>query len=92
MTDTTARLSSWPRSVVVAAVLAYRTSMGEQPESTVAYRAARDAFIAAGGDPNLAFIEVPQLIGAAARDHSDWFWRPANERIAREEQRKAKGH
>ena len=78
-------LSSWARPIVVATALAYRSTMGEQPESTVAYRAARDAFIVAGGDPDLAFIEVPRIIGAAARDHSDWFWRPANERIAQEE-------
>ena len=75
---------------MVDPVLAYRSSMGEQPESTVVDRAARDAFIAAGGDADLAFVEVPRIIGAATRDHSDWFWRPANERIAREEQRKAR--
>ena len=66
--------------------------MGKQAEGVVAYRAARDAFIAAGGDPDLASVEVPRIIGAAARDHSDWFWRPANERIAREERaRRARG-
>ena len=70
---------------------AYRSSTGEQPESTVAYQAARDAFIAAGGDPDLASVEVPRIIGAASQEHSDWFWRPASERIAQEEQRRAKG-
>ena len=91
MTNSTSRLSSWTCPIVVDTVLAYRSSMGEQPESTVAYRAARDAFIAAGGDPDLASIEVPRIIGAANQEHSDWFWRPANERIAREEQREARG-
>ena len=90
MTDATARLSSWARSVVVDTVLAYRRSMGEQPESSVAYRAARDAFIGAGGDAELAPHEVPRIIGAASQEHSDWFWRPANERIAQEERRKAR--
>ena len=52
MTEATTKLSSWTRPVVVATVLAYRGSMGEQPEATVTYRAARDAFIAAGGDPD----------------------------------------
>ncbi len=92
MTGTSARLSSWARSVVVGTVLAYRRSMGEQPESAIAYRAACDAFIEAGGDPELASHEVPRIIGAASLEHSDWFWRPANERIEREERgRKGRG-
>ena len=35
-TPRTVLLSSWSRPVVVATVLAYRTSMGEQPRATVA--------------------------------------------------------
>lgn len=85
MTATTPLLSSWSRPVVVATVLAYRHSMGDQPYAHVADRAALHAFVAAGGDPAHAAQDVPQIIGAATRDHSDWFWRPACERIAREE-------
>ncbi len=92
MTATTVRLSSWSRPVVVATVLAYRNSMGEQPRATVADQAALKAFIAAGGDPALAAQDVPLIIAAATREHSDWFWRPANDRIAREERAwKARG-
>ena len=57
-------LSSWSRSVVVATVVVYRGSTGKQPEGVVAYRAARGAFIAAGGDPDLASVDVPRIIGA----------------------------
>ena len=78
-------LSSWSRPVVVATVLAYRASMGEQPRAAVADRDAEAAFLAAGGDPGLAKRDVPLIVSAAARDHPDWFWRPARERIAREE-------
>ena len=79
-----APLSSWSRPVVVATVLAYRRSMGEQPRAPVADRAAEAAFLAAGGDPGLAARDVVLIVSAAARDHPDWFWRPSRERIARE--------
>ncbi len=75
----------WPRTVVVAVVGAYRQSMGEQPWSTVADRAARGAFLAAGGDPERAAHDIPLILSTAARGHSAWFWRPARARIEREE-------
>jgi hypothetical protein len=78
-------LSSWDRPVVVATTLAYRNSMGEQHRATVADKAAVAAFIAAGGDPARAAQDVPQIIGAATREHSEWFWRPAKERLERQE-------
>jgi hypothetical protein len=53
-------------SLVPYAEEASDASMGEQPESAVAYRAARDAFIEAGGDPHLASHDVPRIIGAAS--------------------------
>ena len=49
-----APLTSWPRPVVVATVLAYRRSMGEQPRAPVADCAARAAFLAAGAGPDRA--------------------------------------
>lgn len=78
-------LTSWSRPVVVATVLAYHLSVGAQPRAAVADRAARAAFVAAGGDPALAGRDVPLIVAAAARDHPDWLWWPARERIAREE-------
>jgi len=91
-TPRTVLLSSWSRPVVVATVLAYRESMGSQPYAPVAHRAAHEAFIAAGGDPARAGQDVPMIIAAATQDHGEWFWRPANERLAREERAwKARG-
>ena len=84
-TPRTVLLSSWDRAVVVATVLAYRRSMGEQDRATVADKAAVAAFIAAGGDPQLAAEDVPAIIGAATQEHSHWFWRPARERLERQE-------
>jgi hypothetical protein len=78
-------LSSWSRPVVVATVCAYRRSMGEQPHAVVADKAALAAFIAAGGDLARAAQDVPQIIAAATQEHSDWFWRPARERLERQE-------
>ena len=71
--------------MTVAVVLAYRKAMADGGLDPEAYRAARDAFLAAGGDPERAPSEVPRIVSAAARDHGDWFWRPVRERIAREE-------
>ena len=59
--------------------------LGEQPTAMVAYAAAEVAFLTASGDPALAGRDVALIVAAAARDHPDWFWRPARERIAREE-------
>lgn len=78
-------LSSWSRPLTVAVVVAYRNTMGATGEAKEAFGAARDAFLAAGGDPDLAARDVPLIVSAAARDHPDWFHRPARERIAREE-------
>ena len=84
-THRTTPLPPWPRAVVVAVVGAYRQSMGEQPWSTVADRAARAAFLAAGGDPERAAHDIPLILATAARGDSAWFWRPARARIERGE-------
>ena len=78
-------LTSWSRPVVAATVLAYRNSMGGQPKAMVAYAAAEAAFLAAGGDPTLVGRDVVLIVAAAARDRAGWLYRPARERIAREE-------
>jgi hypothetical protein len=91
-TPRTVLLSSWDRAVVVATVLAYRRTMGEQDRATAADKAATAAFIAAGGDPAHAAEDVPQIIAAATQEHSDWFWRPARERLEQQERAwKARG-
>ena len=91
-TPRTVLLSSWSRPVVVATVLAYRRSMGEQDQAIVADKAAVAAFIAAGGDPQLAVKDVPAIVAAATQQYSEWFWRPAKERLERQERAwKARG-
>ena len=78
-------MPAWPPTVVTAVVQAYRHSMGEQPWTTVADRAAHTAFLVAGGDPERAPHDVACIVSAAACDHGAWFWRPARARIEREE-------
>ena len=78
-------LSSWARPVVMAVALAYRTVLGERGGAMEAYRAATAAFLAAGGDPEAGARDVVLIVAAVARDHPDWLYRPARERIAREE-------
>ncbi len=80
-------LSSWPRPVAVATVLAYRACMGERGEAMPAFKAgwrpsSRPAAIPAA---RRAARGVPLIVSAAARDHPDWLYRPARKRIAREE-------
>jgi hypothetical protein len=86
------QISSWSRPVVVATVCAYRRSMGEQDRAPIADKAAVAAFIAAGGDPARAAEDVPAIIAAATQEHGTWFWRPARERLERQERAwKARG-
>ncbi len=78
-------LTRWSRDIVKATVLAYRRAKGEGLEEYAAQPLTRAAYLAAGGDPAEAGTAIPEMIGAAARDHSEWFWRPQNERLEREE-------
>ena len=75
-------LASWPRPVVVVAVVlaAYRRAMAEGRLDPGAYRAARAAFLAAGGDPERAPSDIHRIVSAAARDHGGWFRRPTRAR------------
>jgi peptidoglycan/xylan/chitin deacetylase (PgdA/CDA1 family) len=74
----TARLSNWRREVVVATVQAYRRATGEGLTDWQAGPLTRAAYLGAGGDPEAANTAIPAIIGAAARDYPDWFWRPAH--------------
>ena len=44
----------------------------------------RAAYLAAGGDPERMATDIPEMVAAAARDHSEWFWRPARDRLDRQ--------
>jgi hypothetical protein len=78
-------LRTWRRDVVRATVLAYRKAMGEGLTDWQAGPGTLAAYLAAGGDPERAERDIPEMIAAAARDHGEWFWRPAQLRIEREE-------
>lgn len=71
-------LTTWQRDLVRATVLAYRKAMGEGLTDAQAWPLTREAYLAAGGDPERAATEIPEMVTAAARDHGDWFWRPAH--------------
>ena len=74
--------ASLPRPAVVVAVVlaAYRRAMAEGRLDPGAYRAARAAFLAAGGDPERAPSDIHRIVSAAARDHGGWFRRPTRAR------------
>jgi hypothetical protein len=50
-----------------------RATVGAGGLGPDAYRAARAAFIAAGGDPERAPHDIPLMVSAAARDHGERF-------------------
>ena len=77
-------LSNWPREVVRATVLAYRKAMGEGLSDWQATPRVRAAYLAAGGDPTRMATDIPEMIAAAVRDHSEWFWRPARDYLDRQ--------
>lgn len=78
-------LTVWLRELVRATVLTYRSAKGEGLQETDCYRRARKTYVAASGTPESAPYEVMLMVAAAARDHPDWFWKPLEERLAREE-------
>ena len=79
-------LTTWPREVVRATVLAYRAALAEGKLGAEAERAGMDAYVGAGGDPGRAAIDIFPIVSATARDHGEWFWRPVRERVERKEQ------
>jgi hypothetical protein len=78
-------LTRWPQEVARATALAYRKAAGEGLLGIDRFRPARDAFMAAGGDPAEAPSAVMEIVAAAARDHGEWFWRPSRLRVEAEE-------
>ena len=77
-------LSNWRREAVRATVLAYRKAMGEGLTDWQATPHVLAAYLAAGGDPERMATDIPEMVAAAARDHSEWFWRPARDRLDRQ--------
>lgn len=71
-------LSSWSRDVARATVLAYRAGKGDGADEAECARRAAEAFFAAGGDAARVKVDLYPIISAAARDHTEWFWRPAH--------------
>lgn len=69
-------LTTWSRDLVRATVVAYRRAKGEGATEAESHAAGRAAYIAAGGDPAAAPRVCMEMVAAAAREHSEWFWRP----------------
>lgn len=84
-TATRTRLTHWSLDISKATVLAYRRAKGDGLEEHEAQVLTQAAYLAAGGDPAEAGTSIPEIIGAAAPDHREWFWRPLAERLDREE-------
>lgn len=82
---TRAPLTRWPNAIVWAAVIACRHAMGNGLVHQRAMDLAYSAYMAAGGDPAEVDTAIPKMLGAAARDHGEWFWRPTERRLARDE-------
>lgn len=78
-------LATWSREMVVGVVLAYRKAHAEGRGDVQAWIDARAAYVAAGGDPERAGVDMPLIVSAAIRDHAEWFWRPVKARVEREE-------
>ena len=77
-------MERWPRELIRAVALAYRRAMAEGGLDPEAAAAAREAFLAAGGDPDEAGSAIYIIIAEVTRLHSEWFWRPVKARIERE--------
>jgi hypothetical protein len=78
-------LADWPRGMVVAVAQAYRTASGRGEHWQVCMNAAEAAYIASGGDPAHSWDVTKNILAVVRREHPDWFWRPARERIERQE-------
>jgi hypothetical protein len=68
-----------------AVALAYRAAMGEGLMHGPAYQRAVAAYLRFGGTPDDASHDVPGVIASVVAQHGEWFWRPVQERLAREE-------
>ncbi len=78
-------LATWSRDMVRTVALAYRTAHAQALGDVEAWEAARAAYVAAGGSPGVAKHDVPKIITAVVSRHAEWFWRPVQARIEREE-------
>lgn len=77
-------LDTWPRALVVAVGQAYRQNGAEGALEPFGWHRIRDAYLAAGGDPETAATTPNTIIATLCRVHPDWMHGPAKSRLERE--------
>lgn len=77
-------LDTWPRVLLVAVGQAYRQNGAEGAREPDAWYRIRDAYLAAGGDPETAATTPNTIIATLCRVHPDWMHGPVRRRLQRE--------
>lgn len=74
-------LDTWPRALVLAVGQAYRQNGAEGTPEPAAWFRIRDAYLAAGGDPDTAATTPNRIIATLCRVHPDWMNAPIRRRL-----------
>ncbi len=77
-------LSTWPRAVVVAVGQAYRQNGAEGTPEPAGWQRIRDAYLAAGGDPETAATTPNKIIATLCRVYPDWMHGPSRRWLERD--------
>ncbi|MBP0463096.1 hypothetical protein J5Y09_04165 [Roseomonas sp. PWR1] len=78
-------LETWPRELVLAVGQAYRQNGAEGTLEPAGWHRIRDAYLAAGGDPETVATTPNKIIAVLCRVHPDWMHGPTRRRVAEEE-------
>jgi hypothetical protein len=78
-------LDTWPRDLVLAVGQAHRQNGAEGTLEPAGWHRIRDAYLAAGGDPETGASTPDKILAALCRVHPDWMHGPARRRLEREE-------
>lgn len=84
-------LDTWPREIVVAVGQAYRQNGAEGTREPAGWHRIRDAYLAAGGDPETAATTPNQIIAALCRVHPEWMHGPARRLLEAEQMTQGDG-
>jgi hypothetical protein len=76
--------SDWPITQLRAVGDAYREAAGRGDDQMACLARAEAAYIAAGGAEASARRAVVDMIASLSREHGDWLWGPAQERMDRQ--------
>ncbi|MBU8538263.1 hypothetical protein [Falsiroseomonas tokyonensis] len=77
-------VTTWPRELLLTTILAYRNAHGAGLPEGDCVTLAVNAYLGAGGNPDLAQRAPLQMIASISGRHPEWFWRPAHRRMERE--------